>query len=185
MINIRGKPVVTILQPSDGAHFQYGLPITFVATAIDPEDGDITDQIIWKGSDDSVIGNGGTFTINGWSIGPHTVKAEVTDTSLFYSFVTVSFVVDPELPPVVTIITPINGATFQPNTGITFSGTTIDQIDGDLTSQMHWFDNGSPIPGGVGGSFTAVLSPGTHLIEARAEIPLRNPIWVPQHHNSC
>ncbi len=169
VINIRGKPVVTILQPSDGEHFQYGIPITFIATAIDPEDGDITSQIIWRGSDSSVIGSGGTVTIGSWSIGPHTVSAEVTDTSLFFSSTTVSFVVDPELPPVVTITSPANGTTFEPETAITFSGTAIDLVDGDLTAQLEWFDNGSPIPGGTGGSFTVILSVGMHTIEARVE----------------
>lgn len=169
VINIRGKPVVTILQPVNGVHFQEGLPITFVATAIDPEDGDITDNIIWKKSDGTVFGNGGSVTLSGWSIGPHTVSAEVTDTSLFFSSTTVSFVVDPELPPVVTITSPADGSNFLPNQSITFTGTAYDQIDGDLTSELTWFDNGSPIPGGLGGSFSVALSQGTHVIEARVE----------------
>src|SRR5690606_26919944 len=40
-------PIVTITQPVDGAVFDPGDPVTFVADADDPEDGDLSPAIQW------------------------------------------------------------------------------------------------------------------------------------------
>lgn len=174
VINIRGKPVLTILEPSNGEHFQFGLPITFEATAIDAEDGNITDNIIWKYADGTVMGTGGLLSINGWAVGPHMVTAEVTDTSLIFVQKSVSFSVDPDLPPTVTITSPDDGKRFDPDTQsggepaaeVTFTGTAIDLVSGDLSGGIQWIANGISI--GTGASATTVLTVGTYEIEARA-----------------
>jgi subtilisin len=67
--------------------------------------------------------------------------------------------------PTVTITGPENGDTFDYNATITFSGTASDTEDGDLTGSLSWTsDINGPI--GSGGSFSTVLSPGTHIITA-------------------
>jgi hypothetical protein len=58
---------------------------------------------------------------------------------------------------------PVNGASFASGTPISFSGSATDAEDGDLTASLVWT---SSLDGqiGIGGSFSAVLSSGTHTI---------------------
>jgi endonuclease I len=67
--------------------------------------------------------------------------------------------------PVVTITAPSNGASFADGTSIAFSGTATDAEDGNLTASLTWT---SDLDGtiGSGGSFNAVLTPGTHTVTA-------------------
>jgi subtilisin len=70
-------------------------------------------------------------------------------------------------PPSVTIINPANGASFVSGTSISFAGSASDIEDGDLTDSLVWTSSlGGPI--GTGGSFSAVLSDGTHTVMATA-----------------
>lgn len=67
--------------------------------------------------------------------------------------------------PNVTINSPANNASFPSGTLISFSGSASDAEDGDLTSSLVW--TSSPDGQiGTGGSFSAVLSDGTHKITA-------------------
>jgi serine protease len=68
-------------------------------------------------------------------------------------------------PPSVSITSPSNGASFASGTSISFSGSASDTEDGNLTSSLVWV---SSLDGqiGTGGSFSAVLSDGTHTITA-------------------
>ena len=72
-------PTVTITSPEDGAIFASGAEIDFVGTATDPEDMDITDDLVWTLSSSNVqIGTGGSFSTD-LSDGVHTIIASVTD----------------------------------------------------------------------------------------------------------
>jgi subtilisin len=73
----------------------------------------------------------------------------------------------PNSPPVVTITSPDDGSTSGSGASISFAGTATDPEDGALTGALVWT---SSIDGqiGVGGSFTATLSDGTHGITAKA-----------------
>ncbi len=67
--------------------------------------------------------------------------------------------------PVVSISSPVNGASFASGETISFSGSASDTEDGDLTSSLVWASN---LDGqiGTGGAFSTVLSVGTHTITA-------------------
>jgi hypothetical protein len=69
--------------------------------------------------------------------------------------------------PSVSITSPADGASFPSGTSISFSGSASDPEDGDLTGSLVWT---SSLVGqiGTGGSFSAVLSDGTHTITASA-----------------
>lgn len=68
-------------------------------------------------------------------------------------------------PPTVNITSPSDGASFASGTSISFSGSASDTEDGTLTSSLVRSSNlGGQI--GTGGSFSAVLSDGTHTITA-------------------
>jgi hypothetical protein len=71
------------------------------------------------------------------------------------------------MPPTVTITTPLNGAAGTQGTAMSFAGTANDLTDGDLTSTMVWKSSRDGQLGS-GGSLSAALSVGTHLITASA-----------------
>jgi subtilisin len=68
-------------------------------------------------------------------------------------------------PPTVSITSPANGASFDSGASISFSGSASATEDGDLTGSLVWTSN---LDGqiGTGGSFSAVLSDGSHTITA-------------------
>jgi hypothetical protein len=68
-------------------------------------------------------------------------------------------------PPTVTIISPIEGASFASGASIVLAGSAFDSEDGDLTNSIVWTSdlNGQL---GAGGSISVLLSDGTHKITA-------------------
>jgi hypothetical protein len=68
-------------------------------------------------------------------------------------------------PPTVTIASPANGASFSTSDVITFTGSAGDGEDGDLTASIVWTSNLDGVIGN-GGSFTDILTAGTHIITA-------------------
>ncbi len=79
-------------------------------------------------------------------------------------------------PPVVTITSPADGATFVAagspvNTAsVNFTGTAFDDLGSpqDISSSIVWTQAGSPGSLGTGDSITVNLSIGTHVITASA-----------------
>lgn len=72
-------PVVAISSPADGAGFTEGDAVTFVGSATDVEDGDLSGSLVWTSSADGQIGTGASFTTSTLSTGSHTVTASVSD----------------------------------------------------------------------------------------------------------
>ncbi|MBK7404660.1 MAG: S8 family serine peptidase [Phycisphaerales bacterium] len=70
----------------------------------------------------------------------------------------------PNTPPVITINSPTYGATFTQGDVVTFSTTTLDAEDGNISSQVTWTDNLNGLIG-VGNFSTSSLSVGTHYID--------------------
>lgn len=66
--------------------------------------------------------------------------------------------------PVVTIVTPANGARVSPTTQITFSGTAMDVPDGNISSKLVWKTASGQI--GTGATFSRTLPAGTHTVTA-------------------
>ena len=71
-------PTLLISSPANDTSFDSGESISFVATASDPEDGPLSDAIVWTSSRDGQFGVGGNLsqTLSG---GIHTVTATITD----------------------------------------------------------------------------------------------------------
>jgi hypothetical protein len=72
-------PVVAISTPTDGSAFDEGTPVTFIGSASDAEDGDISAGLSWTSSIDGTIGSGSTFAVSSLSVGMHMITASVTD----------------------------------------------------------------------------------------------------------
>jgi len=77
-VSNNASPTVTISSPEDGDTFASGASIDFAGSASDPEDGGITESLIWKSSIDDSIGSKASFSTT-LSDGTHTITAKVTD----------------------------------------------------------------------------------------------------------
>jgi len=71
-------PVISIQSPASGSSYTAGANITFQATAIDPEDGNIAGSLIWVSDRDGQIGTGTGFTRT-LTNGIHVITASLTD----------------------------------------------------------------------------------------------------------
>ena len=160
-----GVPSVSITSPADGSTFHVNESILFEGTATDPEDGDVTASLVWTSSIDGQTGTGGSFSAT-LSEGQHTITASATDSEGNQGSASIGVTIVNDAP-VVTILQPVDGASFDSGTRITFEGTASDTEDGDVTAGLVWR---SSIDGqiGTGGSFSIILSDGNHTISAKA-----------------
>ncbi len=78
-ITVNAAPTVSLAAPPDGSVFNEGDPITFVGSATDLEDGDLTARLSWYSTVDGPIGSGGAFTRTDLTPGVHFVTAMVMD----------------------------------------------------------------------------------------------------------
>jgi hypothetical protein len=68
--------------------------------------------------------------------------------------------------PTVVITSPANGATFSTTASISLAASATDKEDGNISSNVQWYDNGAPI--GSGGLLTKVLNlVGIHTLVAK------------------
>ena len=83
VLNQASPPVVTIVQPSVGSvTVALSAPITFAATAIDAQDGNISDQIVWTSNLlAQTLYKGQTFTTSSLPVGTHTITARALDSN--------------------------------------------------------------------------------------------------------
>ncbi len=72
-------PVVQISAPANGTTPIAGQSITFTASAIDTEDGDLSASLTWSSDKDGPLGSGANFNSSALSAGLHTITAQVTD----------------------------------------------------------------------------------------------------------
>lgn len=162
-------------------------PPTATIDSITPNPADVGDLVSFTGhgddSDGSVISyewvssidgllndTDASFTTTTLSQGTHKITFRVFDDNGAAS----DWVKHPDLiiqgvttnnPPTVSITSPAIGASFDSGAIISFDGAASDNEDGDLTGGMVW---SSDLQGQIatGGSFTALLSDGTHKITA-------------------
>jgi len=71
-------PVVEISSPEDGARLLDDAPQTFIGTALDAEQGDLSARLNWTSSKDGALGVGASITV-GLSRGQHKITATVSD----------------------------------------------------------------------------------------------------------
>ena len=89
---VNEAPTVAITSPSDGVPIVSGATIDFAGTASDPEDGDLTADLLWTSNIVGQIGTGGSFSTT-LSDGNHTITASVTDSGGETTSESISFTV--------------------------------------------------------------------------------------------
>jgi hypothetical protein len=77
--NTNTAPVVTITSPANGSSSTFGQSVTFIATATDTQDGEISGNISWTSNRDGAVGSGGTVSTSALTAGAHTITASATD----------------------------------------------------------------------------------------------------------
>ena len=162
---VNNAPTVSITNPLNGTSVPSGTDVNFVATANDPEDGDVAGSITWSSSIDGGLGNGGSISVDDLSVGSHTITALATDGEGANGSDSITVTITNNAP-VVSITNPGNGDSRSFGTNISFRATASDTEDGNLGSTISWSSSidgamgtGSPLP------FSA-LSVGTHTITA-------------------
>ena len=162
-LTVNAAPSVAITSPAAGSVFNFGDSVSFVGTASDPEDGDLTASLSWTSSLDGAIGSGGTFSTATLSAGNHVITASVSDAGGLQGTDTVTLTVNAA--PSVAITSPAAGSVFNFGDSVSFAGTASDPEDGDLTASLSWTSSLDGVIGS-GGSFLAGLSAGSHVITA-------------------
>lgn len=164
-------PVLHITSPATDIktyNASAGESISFAASALDAEEGDISGSITWTSSIDGPIGSGGNFSAV-LSVGTHTVSASVIDSDGGADSAWITAVVPNvgNTAPDVAIASPTHGLTVGIGTSINFTGTALDNEDGDLSASLVWTSSLVIGPIGTGAGFsTSSLGAGTHIITA-------------------
>jgi len=76
---VNESPVPTITAPTDSGHVVQPSSMTFIGSATDAEDGDVTSTAQWISNIDGVIGTGSSFSTTLLSPGDHLILMTVTD----------------------------------------------------------------------------------------------------------
>ena len=109
-------PVVHITSPVHNSDYTIGNTITLVGTAIDAQDGDLSNSIIWTSSIDGNLDTGSSVTFTP-SAGAHYILAESIDSENLSQTTFIIFTVtDPNIAEGITITTPSQGETITDST---------------------------------------------------------------------
>ncbi len=162
-------PVVTITAPATGTSVDEGTGLTFVGSAIDVPDGDLSGNITWSSNLDGGLGTSSSVAAT-LSVGVHTITASATDLGDLTGTdaISVTITAPPvNTAPVVTITAPASGTSVVEGSPVALAGTATDVEDGGLSASMNWASSVDG-PLGTGASLSVVLSKGQHTITASA-----------------
>jgi hypothetical protein len=150
---VNQPPVLFIISPASGATFTAPASVTINATATDA-DGTITKVDFYQGT--TLLSSDNTspysFTWTNVAAGSYSLTAKATDNAgavTTSTTVTIS-VVGSNQPPVVSITSPVSGATFTPPASVTINATatdadgTITKVDFYMGTTLLSSDNTSP-----------------------------------------
>ncbi len=144
-------------------------PVGITLQADDPDGDNLTYEVGSGPSYGSLSGIAPnlTYTPNADYHGEDIFTFKAYDGSAYSDIATVTITVLPiNDPPVVSITSPENDASFGSGSEISFVGSASDTEDGDLTASLVWTSDLQQDPIGKGGSFNTVLSDGQHTITA-------------------
>lgn len=161
-------PAVSTTSPDDNLQIIFGTPVTLSATAVDNEDGDLSDVIFWESNLDGNLGSGAQVIANSLSSGTHQITARVSDSGGLSSFATVAVTVAmlSNTVPEVTISAPANGLSVVVGTPVSLSATATDAEDGDLSTEVSWVSDLDGVLFSGAATNLDSLSVGRHRITA-------------------
>ena len=162
-------PVAEIISPEDGSSYAFDAPIELMGSATDPEDGPLTgSSLVWTSSVAGELGTGENVSLDGGALlsGVHTITLTATDRGSKTGATSVSITVEPNAPPVVEILSPIDGSSYAQSSEVSLEGAATDPEDGDLTGEsLVWT---SSLDGQLGTGTPVTLAGGTLSAGAHA-----------------
>jgi len=160
-------PVVSITAPADGSTHVQGSTVTFTGTSMDAQEGDLGAGIAWSSDMDGALGTGASLGVSSLSLGTHVITASSTDGGSLTGTDTISLtIVVTNTDPEVTITAPDDDSDHMRGSVVTFTGTSVDAEEGDLSAGIAW---SSDVDGALGTGATlhvSTLSVGAHRITA-------------------
>ncbi|PID27667.1 MAG: hypothetical protein CR982_05185 [Candidatus Cloacimonadota bacterium] len=134
-------PEAIISTPLDNSYFPYGANVNFTGYGEDPQDGTITENIVWESDIDGYLGSGTPLNINNLSLGEHNITMTVTDSDGYSDDATISVEIigSGNTPPMISIISPSNGSSF--TIGDIVSIETTAEDNGSIESIKLYVDN--------------------------------------------
>lgn len=176
------QPVLTITSPAPLQTYTAGVPLTFSASAIDPENGDVSSTITWtaryvsgptSGWFTFALPSGPTITTT-LARGTYEIRAQGSDDGFVVGLTHRIYVAEAGRAPTLTITTPTDGSTFTTLQSIAATATAHDADGNDLTGSIRWLvlsPSGAATSFGTGGSATVTPRPiaGTWTLMATVE----------------
>ncbi len=166
-------PAVSITSPANGSTFTEGDNVSITATASDP-DGSVA-SVAFRVNGTLVSTDNSapySYTLTNVSTGNYDLTAVATDNEgaqTTSSVVTITVVGEPNDPPVVSITSPSNGATFTEGDNISITASASDP-DGSVSS-VQFYSGGSSLGTDNSSPYTASINnaaPGTYNLTAVA-----------------
>jgi len=163
-LDINNAPLLQLTSPTHGDTQSEVNNVSFVATATDTEDGDLSSNIQWESNIDGILGSGSEISVK-LSTGNHTVSASVTDSGEKSSEQFVDLTILENNLPNLSISSPTSGGSQNEYITLQLTANAIDQEDGDISSNIEWK---SSIDGnlGIGSQISVLLTDGNHIITA-------------------
>lgn len=132
---INTAPLVTIQSPTTASWFNEGDMVSFSATALDAEDGELSALVQWQSDISGLLGTGVNL-LTDLTPSAHTITALATDSSNKVG--SNSVVVNVNALPQLVINPPLPGQQVDAGMNVTLSGLATDAEDGDLSAAINW-----------------------------------------------
>jgi len=132
-------PLVAITAPLAGRAYTAGVPIQFVGTANDLEDGDLTASLAWTSDRDGTLGTGGSFT-RPLSAGMHRITASATDGGTLTSSAEVMITV--EAPTTLQVVPTADAYVDSASASANFGASSILSVNSARTTYLRFTVNG-------------------------------------------
>ncbi|MBF0468907.1 MAG: hypothetical protein HQK61_08485, partial [Desulfamplus sp.] len=165
------SPAALITLPADNSTHAFGQSIAFTGTGTDAEDGSLTgNSLKWESSIGGFLGYGANITTDKLAVGTHIITLTATDSKGLANSDTITVKITNTPPSAVKILAPSDGAAFNLNESIQFSGEASDSEDGELKGDsLVWTSNRVASPLGNGQKVSVNnLAIGQHLITLTA-----------------
>lgn len=157
-------PQLSILSPAPNTTITEGATVVLSATAFDPEDGDLSAQIVWVSSVQGALGTGPSLVHDDLRIGVHYLTAMVVDHLGNLETVPLRLTVVPNRPPIVTVTSPQGFVEISETDSLELAATALDPEDGDLGANVLWSSDQDGALGSGSQLTIAELSVGLHTI---------------------
>ena len=166
-------PQVTLSNPWDSTSVNPSVPVFFLATGEDFEEGVLpTERFYWQSSRDGYFGQGSVLEYADLSLGPHTITVVGVDSHGAAGADSIRFFVDPasaNTAPIVSIVYPADGSDFALGTPVLLSGAAADPEEGQVpTERLSWYSSLDGMLGSGDYMLREDLSEGEHTLRLLA-----------------